>query len=116
MPITVKALAASRLYSVTRIEDVEAGILNCYFPITMEGDDDESREMIFIGETNIQFPNTPPITIRFPIKAKSIAIALQQWHETCSNAIAQWESQQRQHLIASAAAAGMPKPKIQLPS
>ena len=66
--------------------DLQAASIRRLTPVTADGSDDSTREVIYIGETNLM-TQMGPLPVQFPIEAKSLDDAFGQFAEGVKGAI-----------------------------
>ena len=87
----------SNLYREEQYTDLKVGTLQKLVPITANGDDDPSRETLFIGQAQIM-SQMGPIPISAPIEAKTLAAACAEFPSALEKAMEKLaeEAQKRQ--------------------
>jgi hypothetical protein len=66
--------------------DLHAASVRRLTPVKADGSDDKAREVIYIGETNLM-TQMGPLPVQFPIEAKSLEDAFNQFADGVKGAI-----------------------------
>lgn len=69
-------LAADKMYRDEVFSDLRVGSVRRFTPVTAEGEKDDSRPVIYHGQTSLQSP-AGPIPLNFELEAKSLSEATQ---------------------------------------
>jgi hypothetical protein len=68
-------LNANELYREESYTDLKVGAIRKLTPVTVDGSVDESRDSIFMGQTQLMSPNGPlPVTCTIDVKSLTEAI------------------------------------------
>lgn len=79
-------LDASQLYREESLTDRRAGTLRRLVPITAEGEDDASREVVYEGHASLMTP-AGSLPLSFEIEAASLEEALQKYPDAARSAL-----------------------------
>lgn len=72
------AIDKNNLYREEAITDLKVGTIRCLIPIKTDGTDDESRERLFVGHTQLMSPQGA-IPIQGSIQAATLEEAMEQF-------------------------------------
>jgi len=70
------ALKADDMYRDEVFSDLRVGSVRRFTPVTSEGEKDDSRKVIYHGQTSLQSP-AGPIPLNFELEAKSLNEAIE---------------------------------------
>ncbi len=78
----------NNLYREENILDLKSASIRCLTPVKPDGTDDESREMIFVGNTQLMSPQGP-VPLHAPLKAATLEEAMEVFPEAMQKAMAE---------------------------
>jgi hypothetical protein len=76
----------SSLYREETLTDLKAGSIRQLIPVTLEGKNDTSRRLIFVGQTQIM-TQMGPLPVQGRIEARSLSEAIEKFPEAIQSAI-----------------------------
>ena len=82
------AVEKNNLYREENIIDLKAASIQCLTPIKPDGTIDESREKIFVGNTQLMSPQGP-VPLHAPLKASTLEEAMENFPESMQRAMAE---------------------------
>lgn len=85
MEIDLK-LHAGNLYREESFTDLKVGAIRRLTPVTADGSPDESRDPIFMGQTQLMSPNGP-LPVSCMIEAKSLPEAMEKFPEAVNQEV-----------------------------
>ncbi len=85
-PIGEIAVDVENLYREETFTDLRAATLQRLTPIRRDGSPDESREVLYIGQTQL-LSQAGPVPVSCPIAATSLAEAMEQFPEAIKQAV-----------------------------
>ena len=77
---------ARNLYREETLTDLKAGSIRQLIPVTLEGKNDTSRRLIFVGQTQIM-TQMGPLPVQGRIEARSLSEAIEKFPEAIQSAI-----------------------------
>jgi len=80
------AMDSSNLYKEETITDRKVGTIRTLIPVKSDGSADDSREVEFVGETQIMTP-MGALPINFQIEAKTLDEAVEKYGDTGKEAV-----------------------------
>jgi hypothetical protein len=80
------AVDRDNLYREEAFTDLKVASLQRLTPIKPDGSPDESREVLFVGQTQLM-SQAGPVPVHFPIEAKSLAEAMEKFPEAVNRAV-----------------------------
>jgi hypothetical protein len=98
----IAPIDTNKLYDVTSITDMETGEVLVYTPISVDGEFDSARSLIFKGRTTIQARGGPPLSVNFELGGKTLTEALSNWQGALEAALKEFESRLMQERILKA--------------
>ncbi len=78
----------NNLYREENILDLKSASIRCLSPVKPDGTPDESREMIFVGNTQLMSPQGP-VPLHAPLKASTLEEAMDVFPEAMQKAMAE---------------------------
>lgn len=94
--IKVEPLRADHLVKIETIVDEERGKIRIFYPLTLDGMPDETRQPRYIGECKVTGVNERgqqiAFPVFFPIPAKSIREAFEGWSAACQKGVDEMQS------------------------
>ena len=88
-------LEATDLYREEVFTDRRVGTLRRLTPVTVEGEDDTSRPMLFVGQAQL-WTQMGPLPITFELEAESLAAAVDAFPEAARQALEQTMEEARE--------------------
>ncbi len=85
-PIGEIAVDAANLYREETFTDLRVATLQRFTPVKPDGSRDESREVLYIGQTQL-LSQAGPVPVSCPIEAKSLEEAMQKFPEAIKQAV-----------------------------
>jgi hypothetical protein len=85
-PVGEIAVDLDNLYREESFTDLKVASIQCLTPIKPDGSPDESREKLFMGQTQLM-SQAGPVPVHFPIPAKSLAEAMEKFPEGVNQAV-----------------------------
>ena len=76
----------NNLYREENILDLKSASIRCLTPIKPDGTTDESREMIYVGNTQLMSPQGP-VPLHAPLKATSLEEAMDSFPAAMQHAM-----------------------------
>jgi hypothetical protein len=80
------AVDLDNLYREDSFTDLKVASIQCLTPIKPDGSPDESRDTLFMGQTQLM-SQAGPVPVHFPIPARSLAEALEKFPEGVNQAV-----------------------------
>jgi hypothetical protein len=74
------------LYREETLTDLKAGSIRQLIPVTLDGKNDTSRRLIFVGQTQIM-TQVGPLPVQARIDARTLREAIEKFHEAIQSAI-----------------------------
>ena len=78
----------NNLYREENILDLKSASIRCLTPVKPDGSIDESREKIFVGNTQLMSPQGP-VPLHAPLKATTLEEAMDAFPEAMQKAMAE---------------------------
>lgn len=85
-PIGEIIVDVENLYREETFTDLRAATLQCLTPIHRDGSTDESREVLYIGQTQL-LSQAGPVPVSCPIAATSLAEAMEKFPDAIKQAV-----------------------------
>ena len=79
----------NNLYREEIFTDVKVGAIRRLSPIKADGSDDDNREVLFMGNTQLLSPAGQPVPIQCVIKAKTLEEAIEKFPEAVNQTVTQ---------------------------
>jgi hypothetical protein len=79
----------NNLYREEVFTDGKVGAIRRLSPISLDGAPDDSREPLFMGNTQLIAPNGQPVPVQCPIEAKGLAEAISEFPAAVNRAVEQ---------------------------
>ncbi len=76
----------NNLYREESITDLKVGSIRCLIPVKSDGTEDESRETIFVGQTQLMSPQGM-VPLQAPIQAATLEEAMEKFPEAMKQAM-----------------------------
>lgn len=88
----------NNLYKEEIFTDGKVGAIRRMFPVKLDGTVDDSRDIVFMGNTQLVSPSGQPVPIQCPIEAKTLEEAIDKFPAAVNRTISQImaEAKQRQ--------------------
>ena len=80
------AVDSDNLYREETLTDLKVASLQRLTPIKIDGSPDESREVLFMGQTQLM-SQAGPVPVHFPIPAKSLSEAMEKFPDAVNQAV-----------------------------
>jgi hypothetical protein len=74
------------LYREETLTDLQAGSIRQLIPVTLDGKNDTSRRLIFVGQTQVM-TQMGPLPVQGPIEARTLSEAIEKFPEAIQAAI-----------------------------
>jgi hypothetical protein len=88
----------NNLYREETFTDGKVGAIRRMLPVKLDGTDDESRDILFMGNTQLISPSGQPVPIQCAIEAKTLGEAIDKFPDAVNQTVSQImaEAKQRQ--------------------
>lgn len=94
--ITVEPMRADHLVKIETIVDEQRGKIRIFYPLTIDGEPDLTRQPKYVGECKVTGVNQVGQQVMFPvffeIPAKSIREAFEGWSAACQKGVDEMQS------------------------
>ncbi len=77
------------LYREEVFTDSKVGAIRRMRPVYLDGSEDKTREVLFMGNTQLISPTGQPVPIQCPIEAKSLEEAIEKFSEAVNQTVAE---------------------------
>ncbi len=77
------------LYIEEVFTDSKVGAIRRMRPVKLDGSEDKTREVLFMGNTQLISPAGQPVPIQCPIEAKTLEEAISKFTEAVNQAVAE---------------------------
>ena len=77
----------NNLYREETFTDGKVGAIRRMLPVKLDGTDDGSRDIVFMGNTQLVSPSGQPVPIQCPIEAKTLEEAINKFPEAVNQTV-----------------------------